>query len=80
MNCCDDFGACTQGPGCPVRKAKMDTNPHRAQVLGHAIDIVAMTHNQKETLTYLLELIYDAGYNEGRASVMQEQLRLMETT
>ena len=23
MNCCDDLGNCTQGPGCPVRKAQL---------------------------------------------------------
>ena len=23
MNCCDDYGKCTQGPNCPVRKTKV---------------------------------------------------------
>lgn len=27
MNCCDEFGNCTQGPGCPVRCEKVMQTP-----------------------------------------------------
>jgi len=80
MNCCDDYGNCIQGPECPIRKEKVLTDPFKAYVVSNASDTIIMDPiNRAENLT-LLELVYDAGYNQGRASVMQEQLKLLETT
>ena len=81
MNCCDDYGTCTQGFGCPIREEKVYTKPFKEQVIEAALegmgnDIPAVTNS----ITQLLGLIYDAGYNEGRSVVIREQLKQMETT
>lgn len=32
MSCCDEYGACTQGPGCPARA--VGCPPTRCEILG----------------------------------------------
>lgn len=32
MNCCDDYGQCTQGPGCPARSTPLITRQGLRQV------------------------------------------------